>query len=239
MGRIEFENYGRRATSGVDETELSGRYKSQSFAEKNIVPEVLQKLEIQPEDRLLEIGCGPGQLAIPLSFMVDTLTGIDHLEVCKVFEHRFKSPNIRLIPGNFLEVDLSGEKYNKILCYSVITTLAKSELLNFIDKALDHLEPGGKMLIGDIANVDKKTRFQNTPYGQEFEKAWQEKKLSSVSLSVASLDLDLDKCDLTDEGLVRTMLYIRKKGFHCYVIPQRADLPWGHTREDLLVVSPF
>lgn len=238
LGKIEFENYGKMAMMGVNVTELSGRYKTQNFSEKNIVPDILRKMSIRPEDRVLEIGCGPGQIAIPLSFMVDELTGIDHPNVCNVLENRFKSKNLKLIPGNFLELDLKGKKYSKIICYSVITILAKSELSDFLDKALSHLESGGQMLVGDIANVDKKARFQNSDYGQEFEKVWHRQNPSASSEIPKELEVDPDRVTFTDEVLTDTILSIRKKGFHCYVLPQPDNLSWGHTREDLLVVRP-
>lgn len=238
MGREEFENYGIRATAGVTATELAGRYPSQVNGEKEILVDVIQKLQIQPPDCLLEIGCGPGQLLIPLSFLVREATGIDHPEVCSVLEKRFRSENLKVVAGNFIDFEFPDQSFDKILCYSVISTLSASELDGFVVKALSILRPGGQMLIGDVANVDKKSRFLASETGQAFEEDWRKKNLSSTTIDPAALVIDRDRVTITDEVVIRLVGLIRQMGFHCYVLPQPGTLPWGHSREDLLIVRP-
>ena len=160
MSRITFENYGKSARKNQDLTIVSGRYEIQKPAERKIVLDVASKLSLCSEDKLLEIGCGPGNLLIPLSFLVSAATGIDHPDVCVRLKERFVGQNLNLIGINFLDFeDLEG-KYDKILIYSVINTLTdENEALRFIDKAVQLLAPGGILMIGDIANSDRKNRF--------------------------------------------------------------------------------
>lgn len=238
MAREEFENYGIRARAGVTTTELAGRYPSQVNGEKEILVDVIQKLQIQPPDCLLEIGCGPGQLLIPLSFLVHEATGIDHPEVCSVLEKRFRSENLKVVAGNFIDLEFPDQSFDKILCYSVISTLSASELDGFVVKALSLLRPGGQMLIGDVANVDKKSRFLASETGQAFEDDWRKKNLSSTTIDPAALLIDRDRVIITDEVVIGLVRLIRQMGFHCYVMPQPETLPWGRTREDLLIVRP-
>lgn len=238
MVREEFENYGIRAKSGVIPTEMAGRYLSQVDSEKEILVDVIQKLNITPSDRLLEIGCGPGQILIPLSFLVCEAMGVDHPEVCSVFEKRFRSSNLTLVSGNFMDVNLTDKYFDKILCYSVVSTLPAAELENFVVKAMSLIKPGGKMLIGDIANIDKKSRFLNSETGKAFEKEWRERELPSTNLDLTKYLIDENLLVPTDEIVLSLVRLVRQMGFHCYVLPQPETLPWGNSREDLLIVRP-
>lgn len=238
MAREEFENYGRRARLGAQTTELAGRYPSQVNSEREILVNVIQKLEVKPRDCLLEIGCGPGQILIPLSFLVHEATGVDHPEVCAVVEKKFRTDNLKVVGGNFLDLEFPAQFFDKILCYSVINTLPASELDVFVVKALSLLKPGGSMLIGDVANIDKKSRFLESDTGKAFDRDWREKNLSSTTVDPTSLLVDRDRVIITDEIVMGLFGLIRQMGFHCYVLPQPGTLPWGHSREDLLIVRP-
>lgn len=238
MGRKEFANYGIRASSDLSLTELSGRYTSQIQSERKILADVMRKLDVEPRDTLLEIGCGPGQIVIPLSFMVKEATGVDHPKVCSVLKKRVNLQNLTLVGANFLDADFKQKSFDKILCYSVLGTLSTAEVDSFISKALSLLRPGGRMLLGDIANTDKKTRFLKSKAGEIFEKEWRERGLSVSKEDGLSTIVDLDRISFTDEVVLGIVGSIRRMGFHCYLLPQPEDLPWGHSREDLLVLAP-
>lgn len=60
MSRQSFKNYGRVAEGIADYTVVSGRYKIQEEAGKNIIKDVLDKLDLKTNDTVLEIGCGGG-----------------------------------------------------------------------------------------------------------------------------------------------------------------------------------
>ena len=106
---------------------------------------------------MLDIICGTGNLSIPLSFLCQKITGIDHKDVLQSFHRRCEGlNNLILTPGNFLDVEIH-ERFDKIMVYSVLHYLTDiKEVLNFIDKALGLLKPGGKILFGDTPNTSKK-----------------------------------------------------------------------------------
>ena len=59
---------------------------------------------------------------------------------------------------NWLKDEFSIADISKIIIYSVLHCLnPEGEALSFLEKALSYLSPGGRLLIGDIANGDKKT----------------------------------------------------------------------------------
>src|SRR5208283_3546843 len=124
MSRISFENFGKFAELLDEYTVISGRYLIQGESERRITGDILKKLELQPGDSVLEIGCGAGNLLIPISFLVGEITGIDHESCIRRLKARFpEGNNVSLIAGNFLDVSLD-KKYEKILCYSVLHYLS-------------------------------------------------------------------------------------------------------------------
>ncbi len=236
MSSNSFENYGRRVRLGVTSTEMSGRYPSQEVAERRILLDVVTKLDIEPHDTVLDIGCGVGLLAGPLSYLVSGVTGIDHPEVVDAL--RSRCPGVEAIPGDFRDLDLGTQKFTKIVIYGVVQNLPdEAAVTDFLQKALNHLHPGGRLLVGDIPNIDKKRRFQATSYGAEFEKLWASKNGSASTIDEKALLPESRRIEFTDAIVASIFKNVRSSGYEAFVLPQPEDLPWGFTREDLLVRS--
>lgn len=242
MGRISFENFGTRAKYLKDNTSIAGRYSIQKEAEKYIIMDIIQKLNIEPKDVCLDIGCGPGNILIPLSFFVKKITGIDHNSVIEKLKARISDlNNIELIPGNFLDLNINNN-FSKIIVYSVLHYLEnEKEVLEFINKTVTLLVPGGKILFGDIPNESKKKRFLSSPQGKEFIKEWEQKvaksqikdDFESSILKKLSEDNKLVKFD--DTFIFKIIKLLRDSGYHTYIYPQLPELPFGYTREDILI----
>ncbi len=242
MSRISFENYGKKAKTlySYSYTEIAGRYPSQESAERNIFIEVISKLEVNAQDKLLDIGCGSGNLYIPLSFVCKQITGIDH-EAClgKLRSRYTNLNNTILVPGNFLDMSI-GNKFDKVLCYSVLQYLADArEVTLFVKKALNLLVPGGKALFGDIPNTSTKKRFLDSRSGSKFSEEWnsstQKNKIGDAKIEIEE-DNDVVKFD--DELVLEILKQTRSIGYHSYVLAQSPHLPFGHTREDIIVDKP-
>ena len=241
MSRTTFENYGRLAREIEDPTVVGGRYEIQRRAERLIIKDVMEKLDIGPDDRLLEIGCGPGNLLIPLSFMVRSAAGIDHPNVCEFLKSRFSDPKVHVIGCNFLDYEpAADEEFDKVLMYSVVNTLSDyGEAVEFIDKAVGLVAAGGRLLLGDIANIDRKNRFVRSEAGKAFEAEW-EKKMADTPQPPQECELPRDDkvFQPDDRFVVSLMRRYRARGFDTCVRAQPADLPFGRTREDLIVRRP-
>ena len=236
MSFNSFENYARRARLGVTSTEMSGRYPSQQVAERGILLDVVEKLQIQPDDTVLDIGCGVGLLAGPLSFLVASVTGIDHPEVVEVL--RARCPGVEPLPGDFRDVDLGDRTFTKIITYGVVQNLPDEEAVTgFLRRALDHLDAGGRLLVGDMPNVDKKRRFQATRFGEEFEQMWASRGGSASMIGEGELLPESQRVEFTDEAVASIFRRVRSWGYDAYVLPQPEHLPWGFTREDFLIRS--
>ena len=234
MSRQTFENYGTYAEHDVSFTRLAGRYSIQTEGECKIIGDVASKLDLNPSDSLLEIGCGPGNLLIPLSFLTAKATGVDHPKVIKRFRKRFQDENLQLLAGNFLDMEFST-RFTKILIYSMIQLLSnEAEVRTCLSKALGLLEPGGLLLVGDLPNEDKKNRFLASRTGQKFLRDWN-KKNTENGMSVAYGKLDKYTVNFTDRLILDLMVELRGSGCETYLLSQPPNLPFGRTREDLLV----
>ncbi|MEI8309163.1 MAG: class I SAM-dependent methyltransferase [Verrucomicrobiota bacterium] len=240
MSRISYENYGELASRLMNTTLIAGRYGVQKEAERRIVADVYQKLKLEPRDSLLEIGCNVGNLLVPLSFLVARCSGIDHPACLAKLRTRHPGENLDLIEGNFLDLQIT-DSFGKLLCYSVLHCIGQGELFPFIDKALALLTPGGRALFGDLPNASLKARFLASNVGKEFEKEWRGmlvKSTSQPSANPPGLEPDPDTASFDDDRLMEIVLRYRNLGFHVYLLPQPPDLPFGNTREDLLIVKP-
>lgn len=95
------------------------------------------------------------------------------------------------------------------------------------------------MLIGDLSNVDKKDRFLQSERGKIFQKEWEESNKTDNNENDDIRDLQTEKTVIINDQTVYDILkMIREKGFHAYLLDQPQNLPFGNTREDILVVGP-
>jgi hypothetical protein len=101
------------------------------------------------------------------------------------------------------------------------------------------LKPGGKVLFGDIPNQSLKERFINSKHGKTVTQKW--KKLMRTDqhdgTKKVALDTDTKLLQFNDELVFNILENLRGNGYHAYVIPQPPELPFGNTREDILVVN--
>ncbi|MDH5180890.1 MAG: class I SAM-dependent methyltransferase [Gammaproteobacteria bacterium] len=236
MAKTYFEEYGERARTISSETVISGRYALQEEAERKIVLDLADKLKIESSDSVLEIGCGVGNLLIPLSFFVNDITGIDHETVIGRLKNRYYSEKITLLAGTLEDQKIDGQ-FDKIIIYSVLHYMKDTDaLFAFIDKACSLLKDSGRMLLGDISCLGRKDRFVKSQQGQAFLQEWNAAMSNMPQSPVFESNQEL--VEITDELVMDILLHVRKKGFHSYLVEQPADLPFGNTREDILIVGP-
>ncbi len=236
MTQENYANFARQ--QNASETQVAGRYAIQVLPEKRIVADLLHKLAIEPEDTLLEIGCGPGSLALPLSYLVTETSVVDHQDVLARLKSRGGAKDIRLYPGDFADVTIN-QQFSKILLYSVLHYLPDFDsIAKFVRKAFDLLLPEGRMVLGDLPNEDKKRRFLASAKGKTFIEEW--------NLAVAGSDQDFhakhtistpNTFGFHDKAVFQLAELVRSWGAETYVLPQPPNLPFGHTREDLVIIK--
>lgn len=240
MSEVTFQNYSAAARDDtLSDTEKAGRYSFQGRAERRILSDLLGKLDLQPADDLLEIGCGTGNLIIPLSHFVARAVGIDNQAAIDRLQTRAPlASNLEGIAGDFLTQQMPAGKFAKILVYSVLHCLSsEDEAMLLIDRALSLLAPGGKLLLGDLPNQDHKRRFCASDLGQQTTRQWQESIATSGHHVFEAMPADTRLISINDRIIMKFIVHIRARGFEAYLLPQDEQLPFGHTREDILVTA--
>jgi SAM-dependent methyltransferase len=239
MSRAAYESFGQRAVQGRGFAEIAGRYWFQATQEKYITEDVSAKLDLGVKDDLLEIGCGAGNLLLVLAGLVRSAAGIDHPNLMALLAERDQACKVSRFPGNFLDTHLK-DTFSKVLIYSVVQYLASvDEVTRVVDKALSLLRPGGRLLVGDLPNVDKRRRFANSQTGKNFQVEWDQRVQSEATGERANLPISDDKmvC-ITDEVVCRLLRQARLEGCDSYLLPQPTTLPFCFTREDILILRP-
>jgi 2-polyprenyl-3-methyl-5-hydroxy-6-metoxy-1,4-benzoquinol methylase len=242
MSTRHYEAYGELARVEHLATTQAGRYAGQAIAERLILADIEPKLSLEPHHSLLEIGCGPGNLLIPLSFRVARAHGIDHPDVIARARARFNDPRVTFQGGFFPDVQLSGP-FDRVLIYAVISSLPDWDtLLGMLDAAVRPLPGGGRLLLGDIPNADRKKRFLESPAGKQFNEQWkrgmEEARRSGIDDPLKVFEGKACIGTLDDQSVLQLMERFRKQGLRTYLLPQNPSLPFGHTREDMLIERP-
>jgi SAM-dependent methyltransferase len=233
-----FEAYGRAAASLSDPLISAGRHVFQREALARVPDDVAAKLRLAASDRLLEIGCGTGSLLRPLSQRVGEAVGVDHESCLAAIDP--VPENLTLVPGRWPGAPVNGD-FDKVLVYSVLHYLADAEqAVEFIDACVAVLRPDGWLMIGDLPNGDAAARFGATEYGRRFQREWAERVAGDLSPEkAASHEIFAQPAKLTpfvSDAFVATLFArYRGLGHEVYVLPQPPDLPFSHTREDVLV----
>lgn len=234
----QYEKYGELAKSNSNATVQNGRYPIQATAEKRVFADVVDKLQITAQSTLLDIGCGAGNILVPSSFICSQAVGIDHPDVIKGLANRITKDNIQLLSGNFLQLEFS-HPFDRIIAYSVLHTLEdQKQIFAFVEKVISTLNPDGVALLGDIPNNDKKRRFIASKRGETFQRQW-ETALANNTEPHQLDKLRVDRVLTTDDRFFSELiLFIRSFGFETNWLPQKATLPFGNTREDIVIYGP-
>jgi 2-polyprenyl-3-methyl-5-hydroxy-6-metoxy-1,4-benzoquinol methylase len=216
----------------------AGRYSFQKKSERKIYQDILEKLQLKETDTCLDIGCSVGANLLPLSRKVKHITGIDNINVINILKNRLKSNNTLLISGNFLTHDFK-KKYDKIILYSVLHVFKnKKQAYLVVNKILTLLKTGGKILIGDLPNVSLKKKILKSKTGKIFINKWNKQNrkthedIKAQNILAKNLNYSLV---IDDKFIIDLLKYLRKKNLNAYVFPQKKDLPFGHTREDIVI----
>lgn len=236
-------SFGAVAAQTADRTIRAGRYAVQKLAERHIAADVIPKMQVAPHHRVLDIGCGSGLLVIPLAQMVEEVVGLDHPDVVAALGATINLPNITLIGGGFPDTPVPGP-FDRIVAYSVMQCNPDyASALAFVRAAAQMLADQGRLVIGDIPSSDRRERFRASARGQAFEAEWAAlRKASPAAQDEASAFASLADATalgpLTDAQILDMAGVLRGDGFDVWIVPQSPDLPFGHTREDMIIVRP-
>ncbi|MCP3982076.1 MAG: class I SAM-dependent methyltransferase [bacterium] len=189
---------------------------------------------------VVDVGAGCGELAM---LMIDHCRTHNHglvlIDSPEVLDQLPDEPFLTKVGGRFpgetrdALAALVG-KTDAVVCYDVLQVVfAEGNSVDFFDRALELLAPGGQLLFGDIPNVSKRKRFFASGTGIQFHKEFmQTEDAPDVEFNA------VEPQQMDDAVLLGLVMRARAAGFDAYWMPQPAELPMANRREDLLVIRP-
>lgn len=211
--------------------------------EKRILTDISVKLPalMRADSVILDIGCGcsdlPHLLVEQSLKLNQQLTLVDSEEMLSLLKVE-SSPKIIKYASKYPDckelLDELRGRVNAILVYSVIQYIfSEGNIFEFIDKSLELLASGGRILIGDVPNISMRKRFFASEAGirhhQEFTDS---KEVPTVSFNT------IESNQIDDSIVIAILSRARASGFHAYILPQAENLPMANRREDILVIRP-
>lgn len=146
---------------------------------------------------------------------------------------------IHKIPGFYpRDCEWLFEEYrgrvSAILAYSVFQyVFAEANPYTFIDRSMQLLANGGRMLIGDIPNSAMRNRYFSSETGRKAHKEF------AGDDSPPPIEDNLPEGGLIDDGvLLGIITRYRAAGLQAFIVPQADNLPMANRREDILIVKP-
>ncbi len=113
-------------------------------------------MEFSAQDRVLDIGCGPGHLLEILAPKVDKVCGVDvsskYVQQCRSRLIRHHNAQVEQLGEDYTDLSILGdERFNKIICLSVIQYYQEKDDVRRLMAAVKRVAaPGARFLIADI-----------------------------------------------------------------------------------------
>ena len=138
---------------------------------------------------------------------------------------------IHKFSGKFPDMKLPDIKFDAIVAYSVLPIVFLDQsIYGFIHSCLDLLKPKGRLLLGDLPNISKRSRFVSSDEGKKF--------LSNDISDNEKVNYVVEGKERMDDSVVFSILSrFRNFGYETYLLPQNHRLPFANRREDILIVK--
>ncbi|HEY0287338.1 MAG TPA: class I SAM-dependent methyltransferase [Pseudomonas sp.] len=159
---------------------------------------LLRHINSEKPWQILDFGCGPGRDLKTFTAIGHIATGLDGSE--RFAQMARADSGCEVLHQNFLELDLSAERFDGIFANAVLFHIPKQELPRVLGELRASLKPGGVL-------------FSSNPRGNNQE-GWKGERYGSYH------DLDAWRGLLTDAGFVELEHYYRPTGL------PRAQQPW-------------
>ena len=232
--------YEELALSSKSEIVKSGRPQRVEDTSLQVFADIASKIELSGNQSILDIGCSTGWLLDKFIEYCGKSGGelylFDQAAVIKSIKNRIiQIPKfLHFVSGIFPkdEKELGIQRFDRIVVYSVLQYVPNPE--EFVEAILKYLGPGGKLLIGDIPNADKKRRFLASTFGQGIHNEYLLHNSQSAVNVDASSEAQLSPY-LGDDLILRILRMCSNLGFNSYLLPQKVGLPFNFTRVDILI----
>ncbi len=126
---------------------------------KSFIKKVVADMDIQPEDNILDLGCGTGRNAGLIAEYLGEKGQITGLDISEEMEKQFREKFIKDNRIEFINRRIDQpinlkKSYDKVFISFVIHGFPHEIRDSVIKNAFDHLKPGGSFFILDYAEFD-------------------------------------------------------------------------------------
>jgi ubiquinone/menaquinone biosynthesis C-methylase UbiE len=130
----------------------------------NSAREIISHLELQPGMKVLDFGCGPGRLTIPIAKAVESTGKVTAFDIQPAMLERVRAKathenlsNIDFVQGAAGERKLGDNQYDRVLLVTVLGEVPDKKIL--MKEIVDCLRSGGHLAITEaIADPHFQTR---------------------------------------------------------------------------------
>ncbi|TNE48697.1 MAG: class I SAM-dependent methyltransferase [Deltaproteobacteria bacterium] len=137
-------------------------------AQRNKMEKVVGKLRVEPHHRVLEVGCGWGQL----SHLIYESSGASVKGIALSREQieyaRENYPGCEFVYQDYRELD-PNETFDRIVTVGMVTHVGRNYLNTYLKTLASHLRPGGRLVLhtmmynDGVFFVDGRTKFPTFP----------------------------------------------------------------------------
>lgn len=114
---------------------------------KQYVDLIINTFDLSSKDKVLDIGCGAGSIALPLSKVIIDICGIDKsIKMIEIARRKDYNNNIHWIVGDVFDQNFKANNYKLILIYETLHLFSSVERL--MKKIIPAIQYGGYLCMG-------------------------------------------------------------------------------------------
>lgn len=205
MGNI-FDLWAEEYDKDVELTDENNKYPFAGY--KEVINFIYNSIKNGSGYKILDIGFGTGKLTEKLYNDGYNITGIDFSkEMIKIANS--KMPKARLIEYDFskdLPEEILNEKFDFIISTYAIHHLKDNEKVNFLEKLYNLLDTDGKILVGDVAFLNRNKLEQCKLASEEF---WDDEEYYIVYEELKS-NLKLNNIEFYEKSFCSGVVTVEK-----------------------------
>lgn len=125
------------------------------FTPANKAPFIIKHLELQPSMNVLDAGCGPGRLTLPLAKAIKDEGEVTALDIQEAMLQKVKTKmqakglqNIRFLQSTLGEKTLENNYYDRVVLATVLGEIPQKE--KALKELFHALKPGGILSITEV-----------------------------------------------------------------------------------------
>ena len=107
---------------------------------------------IQPEHRVLDVGCGPGSISVGMAGVAATVTGVDlddaEFTDAREYAKSKQIQNVTFAEGSIYDLEFPGASFDVCTCFSMLEVVERP--LDGLREVLRVLKPGGVLAASSI-----------------------------------------------------------------------------------------